>query len=76
MVFLPLKGTQIMIFVDKAECVGCEECLHVCPLDSIIMKHEKAEIMHRKCDDCERCIPVCPVKAIKIAFTPLNKRRI
>jgi Fe-S-cluster-containing hydrogenase component 2 len=55
-----------MIAVDKRECVGCEECLHVCPTGAIIMKDEKAEIIQHKCDQCERCIPACPVKAIKI----------
>ncbi|MCK6468113.1 MAG: 4Fe-4S binding protein [Candidatus Brocadia sinica] len=45
-------------------------------MESIIMKHEKAEIMQHKCDECERCIPVCPVKAIQIASTPLKKRYI
>ncbi|MEP9410060.1 MAG: 4Fe-4S binding protein [Candidatus Brocadia sp.] len=64
------------MFVDKVKCVGCEECLHVCPLESIIMKHEKAEILQCKCDECERCIPVCPVKAIGFASTSLNKRCI
>mgnify|MGYP001587056816 CR=1 FL=1 len=34
-----------MIFVDKAGCVGCEECLHVCPTLAIITKEEKAEII-------------------------------
>ncbi len=71
-VFLPLKGMHIMIFVNKAECVGCEECLHVCPRQSIVMEHEKAVIIPRMCDECERCIPVCPVKAIKIASAPLK----
>ena len=71
-VFLPRRSMQMLIFVNKAECVGCEECLHVCPVESIIMKNEKAEIVQHKCDQCERCIPVCPVKAIKIVSTQLK----
>jgi len=61
-----------MIAVDKCECVGCEECLHVCPTEAIIMKKEKAEIIQHKCDQCERCIPICPVKAIKTVHTQLK----
>lgn len=61
-----------MIFVDKTGCVGCEECLHVCPTFAIIMKEEKAEIIQHQCNECERCVPVCPVRAIKIVSAQLN----
>lgn len=63
---------KIMVIVDKRECVGCEECLHVCPAEAIIMKHEKAEIIQYRCNQCERCIPVCPVKAIVMINTQLK----
>ncbi|OHB98245.1 MAG: hypothetical protein A2W74_00160 [Planctomycetes bacterium RIFCSPLOWO2_12_38_17] len=65
-----------MIAVDKPECVGCEECLHVCPLDAIAMKNNKAEIIQNKCNQCERCIPICPVKAIKAVPIGVNNYRI
>ncbi|MBM4053894.1 MAG: 4Fe-4S dicluster domain-containing protein [Planctomycetes bacterium] len=55
-----------MIIVEKAACVGCEECLYACPTKAIIMKRDKAEIIQHKCDHCELCIIACPVKAIKI----------
>lgn len=66
-----------MIVVDKAECVGCEECQHVCPTEAIIMKIERAEIIQHKCDQCERCILICPVKAIKTVSThyPLQSEK-
>lgn len=54
-----------MVVIDKMQCVGCEECVHVCPEIAIIMKIEKAEIIQPYCSRCEKCIPVCPVKAIK-----------
>lgn len=66
----------MIIVVDKAECVGCEECLRVCPRKIIFMKNEKAEIVQRTCDKCERCIPVCPVKAIKTVSILLNESKI
>lgn len=64
----------MLIIVNKAECVGCEECVHICPVDAITMKKEKAEIVQHKCDQCERCIPVCPVKAIKITSAQFTMR--
>jgi Fe-S-cluster-containing hydrogenase component 2 len=66
----------MIIVVDKAECVGCEECLHACPRETIFMENEKAEIVQRTCDKCERCIPVCPVKAIKTVSIQLNESKI
>ncbi len=54
-----------MIVVDKVACVGCEECLHICPTEAIAMRAEKAEIIQSRCDQCENCIPVCPVRAIR-----------
>ena len=33
-----------MIVVDKRECVGCEECLHVCPTEAIIMKMKRQKL--------------------------------
>ena len=53
----------MIIVVDKAECVGCEECL-------------QAKIIQHTCDKCERCIPVCPVKAIKMVSIRLNESKI
>ncbi|MCC6326583.1 MAG: ferredoxin [Candidatus Brocadia sp.] len=64
------------LVVDKAECVGCEECLHVCPVESIVMKTEKAEILQHTCNQCGRCIPACPVKAIKMVSASLHKSSI
>ncbi len=54
-----------MVVVNKAECVGCEECLYICPVTAIVIKLDKAEINHETCNQCERCIPICPVKAIR-----------
>ena len=65
-----------MIVVNKAECVGCEECLHVCPAEAIVMKAERAEIIQHKCDECGRCIPACPVKAIKSVSSNCNNLKI
>jgi len=63
------KGT-IMVIVKNSECVGCEECLHECPQDAIIMDMNKAKIIQNKCDQCKQCIIACPVKAIKQVYEP------
>ncbi len=54
------------ITVDKYYCVGCEECVYVCPTDAISMVEKKAVINLEKCNLCGACVSECPVKAIKI----------
>ncbi len=64
------------IMVDKDCCVGCEECVYVCPTDAIFMADlfacghaqagKKAVINLERCNLCGACISECPVKAIKI----------
>lgn len=54
-----------MIKVDREECVGCETCVPVCPVQAISMKDSKAYIDPNTCTECETCIPECPVEAIK-----------
>ena len=37
-----------MPWVDKNECVGCSICVEECPVDTIYMDNEHAEINIRK----------------------------
>ena len=50
--------------VDKANCMGCSECVAVCPADAIRIISNKAVIDPNKCVKCGYCIEVCPVNAI------------
>ncbi len=54
-----------MIKVNAEECVGCENCVPVCPVEAITMQDSKAVINPDICTDCETCISECPVDAIK-----------
>ncbi|RKY28813.1 MAG: ferredoxin [Planctomycetota bacterium] len=54
-----------MIKVNQEECVGCETCVPVCPVEAISMKDDKAFIDPEICTECETCISECPVEAIK-----------
>ena len=54
-----------MIKVNQEECVGCETCVPVCPVEAISMKDDKAHIDPETCTECETCIPECPVEAIR-----------
>ena len=55
----------MVVKVDAEECVGCENCVAVCPTEAITMVEEKAVIDQEKCNECKACIDECPVDAIK-----------
>jgi len=55
-----------MVRVEAEECVGCENCVPVCPVEAISMQDGKAVIDQDTCTECESCVPVCPVDAIKV----------
>ncbi len=47
------------------DCVGCETCVPVCPVEAISMADGKAVIDQDTCTDCQTCVDECPVEAIK-----------
>ena len=53
------------VFVVTNSCVGCGDCLDVCPVDAIIMVDGKAVIDADKCILCEICIRSCTYDAIR-----------
>ncbi len=53
-----------MVKVNAEECVGCETCVPVCPVEAISMADEKAVIDQETCTACGTCIGECPVEAI------------
>lgn len=55
-----------MVKVDAEECVGCETCVPVCPVEAIAMVDDKAVIDAETCTECEACVPTCPTEAIKV----------
>ena len=53
-----------MVKVNADECVGCETCVPVCPVEAISMVEDKAVIDQETCTGCGTCIGECPVEAI------------
>ncbi|SHF19280.1 4Fe-4S dicluster domain-containing protein [Thermoanaerobacter uzonensis DSM 18761] len=50
--------------VDESACIGCGNCVRICPFNAIELKDGVAYIDSNKCRDCGRCIDICPVGAI------------
>lgn len=54
--------------IDTTICVGCGDCMEVCPPQALTLSGELAVIDADLCEECGFCAPQCPVKAIIIAF--------
>jgi MinD superfamily P-loop ATPase len=52
-------------WVDQDRCVGCGECVSVCPVDAISMVGGKARV-DEDCTGCGACIRVCPEGAMQL----------
>ena len=51
--------------VDAEKCVGCGECIDICPEEVFELKDEKSvPVNEEECVGCESCIEVCEEEAI------------
>jgi len=55
------------VTVDAEKCVGCGECVDVCPVEVYELKDEKSvPVNEDECLGCESCIEVCEHDAITV----------
>jgi NAD-dependent dihydropyrimidine dehydrogenase PreA subunit len=53
--------------VDEEKCVGCGECVDVCPVDVYEMQDDKSvPVNAEECIGCESCVEVCEQDAITV----------
>ncbi|MDD2430174.1 MAG: 4Fe-4S binding protein [Firmicutes bacterium] len=57
--------------VSKQQCISCDRCIKVCPVDAIIKEDGVYHILEH-CIRCNRCVPECPTDAIKPASGTAN----
>jgi len=53
--------------VNAEKCVGCGECVEVCPVEVFELQDEKSvPVYAEECLGCESCIEVCEEGAITV----------
>ena len=55
-----------MVYIDKERCVGCGNCMRLCPMGVFVPGEQGPEIHpRRRCIQCMHCAGTCPRKAIR-----------
>jgi len=62
------QHSNLAPIVYKNKCVGCGECVKVCPSGAIIIIDNKSMIDAKGCIGCASCIAVCNYSAIDVSW--------
>ena len=54
-----------IIGLQKANCKNCYKCIKVCPVKSIRLASEQAQIIEADCILCGKCLNTCPAERQK-----------
>ncbi len=63
-------GSTPIAIIGRDQCIGCEQCVAVCPVGAISMDAGGVALVDlAKCTGCAKCPPVCPASAISMKGT-------
>lgn len=57
-------GTRAVVNID--DCIACNTCASVCPVDAIEVRPEGFAFANDRCISCGACCLVCPTQCISI----------
>jgi NAD-dependent dihydropyrimidine dehydrogenase PreA subunit len=60
-------GEMYQVEVDSEKCIGCGECVDICPEDVFELEEEiSVPVRAEDCVGCESCVEVCEEDAISV----------
>jgi nitroreductase/Pyruvate/2-oxoacid:ferredoxin oxidoreductase delta subunit len=61
--------------IDRDKCIGCGECVQVCPSQTLEMQDGKAVVTGARSLACGHCVAVCPVDAVTVGALDADSLR-
>jgi nitroreductase/NAD-dependent dihydropyrimidine dehydrogenase PreA subunit len=61
-----MKDSVVTTVIDPEKCIGCGECVRVCPDETLSMRDGKAEVTGDRSMHCGHCAAVCPTDAVTV----------
>jgi len=61
-----IMATYFIRYTDEEECIGCGDCIEVCPVDALAMGNDFPIADEDWCIGCGLCIIKCPQSAVKL----------
>lgn len=65
-----IMATYFIRKTDEDACTGCGECVHVCPVDAVVMEGDFPVVDERWCIGCGVCGAKCPNKGAQLKLRP------
>jgi Fe-S-cluster-containing hydrogenase component 2 len=62
---LCIGAAALASHVHPSLCVGCGDCVRICPVSAVTMVRGKAVIDVERCDGCKKCNAICSYGAIR-----------
>ncbi len=71
------KKPRPLALIARSACIGCEQCVAVCPVDAISMDADGIAVVDvEECIGCRKCVKACPADAITMSGEPPRKAAV